>query len=123
MGVVDKGIETTGALIRGDGTAKPIQLSFSGLDASTFDEGKVVLGSEFIRKDVSWGKTGIQSQYTVQLDSTEANGSYINSIGLHTGSVLNGSDLYSYNESFIGSKTSAINVQVEGELIISRFTV
>ena len=121
MAVTNKGIEILGDLLRGDSTDKPIYLSISGYVVSTFDESKTSLGSEFIKKSVSWAQTGIQSQFTVELSSVECNGSYINSSGLHTGSVLDASDLFSYNESFIGSKTSSINVQIEGETIIRRY--
>jgi hypothetical protein len=121
MAVTNKGIEIFGDLLRGDSTDKPVYLSFSGTDATVFDEGLTTLGSEFIRKPVSWAKSGIQSQFTVELSSTESNGSYIKSTGLHTGSGLESADTFSYNESFIGSKTSSINIQVEGETLIRRF--
>jgi len=121
MAVTNKGIEILGDLLRGDSTDKPLYLSFSGTNATTFDESLTTLGSEFIRKSVTWAQTGIQSQFTIELASTEANGSYIKSTGLHIGSSLDSADTFSYNESFIGSKTSSINVQVEGETLIRRY--
>jgi len=114
------GIEELGKHIRNEPNPQtPKFLSFAGND-NTYTGTESVLVNEFIRKEVTWVQTGIQSKYTVELSSTEAIGSTISTTGLVGGSDIGSDVLFTSNRSFIGPKTSSFNVQLEGEIIIRR---
>jgi len=122
MVFVDDGIKELGKLLRGESdTVTPDYLSFAGSD-NTYNGTESSINNEFIRKSVTWEQTGIQSKYLVQLLSTEANGSYIDTVALTSGSDVSTGSLFTINSSFIGTKNSSFNVQIEGEIIIRRST-
>ena len=123
MTFTNKGIEELGKHIRDEVSPEtPTNLSFAGSD-NTYTGTEETLNNEFIRKEVIWTQTGINSKFNVQLVSTEAIGSSIQTLALVGGSDIGSDILFTINQSFIGTKTSAFNVQVEGELIIRRPSV
>ena len=99
----------------------PTHQSFLGSD-NTYTGSEITgnLSNEYIRKAVAWSTTGNNSKWIVQLASTEAIGSFIGAISLLSGANIGSDTLININRSFIGNKTSAFNVQVEGEIIINR---
>ena len=121
MGVTDNGIDNLGKMVRGVATGSPTHLGFAG-GSDAFSGSETALTNEFIRKEVTWTQSGLFSKYSVELSSVEANGSYIKSVGLLDDSVIGSGSLYTYDVSFIGSKTSSFNVQLEGEFIFRRPT-
>ena len=121
MVYTDNGLLELQKFLRDDSPVNPTYLTI-GSDTTPIvgDENIADIGSEFIRKIISWQQTGIYSKYNVQLTSTEANGSYINRIGLVTGATIGSDVLTTLDYSIIGEKNSSFNVQVEGEILINK---
>jgi len=116
----DPGIEDIQSIGIRNGTGQtPTHFSFTGSD-NTHTGTETVLVNEYIRKAVSWTKSGIQSKYNVELLSIEAIGSNITGTGLVGNDTIGSGTLFTSNTSFIGNKTDTFNVQVEGEIIIQR---
>ncbi len=92
----------------------PLYLTFAGSDnTATGSESGVV--NSFISKDIVWSQSGIQSKYTAFLGSLDAVGSYIETLAIEGTTKL-----FAIDSSFLGLKTNVFNVQVEGEIIITR---
>jgi len=121
MGWTDTGIYRHGQLLQGKSTLYPTHLGYAQ-GSDTFVGTETALGSEVIRKTVSWTNSGLYSLYTSELSSLEANGSNIKTVGLSDNSAIGSGNLWTYDESFIGSKNNSFNVQVEGEAIFRRPT-
>ena len=122
MVFVNDGIEEIqGTAMRNNGGETPKYLSFAGSD-NTYDGTESIINSEWIRKELTWVQTGINSKYTVELTSVEAIGSQIKTLaGFGDTNIGTASDvLFFTDQSFIGSKSSDFNVQVEGEIIFRR---
>ena len=119
MGIVDNGIELIGEMIANTTSLYPDYLEFA-TGSIDFTGTETSLTDGFIRKSVSWSKSGINSMWNVELSSIDAVGSIINSVGLATGSEVGSGTQFSADTSFIGSKNNTFNVQVEGEVLIRR---
>lgn len=120
MVFVDDGIasiQNTG--IRNVSGQTPTYLIFAGSD-NTYLGTESSMSEEFIRKEVSWAQTGIQSKFTVQLNSVEVIGSDIQATGLVGTSGIGTGSLFTVDSSFIGEKTNTFNVQVTGEVFVRR---
>ena len=120
MSYTDTGLYRIGQLIQGKSSLYPSHAGFaSGSAAVTGSE--TSLGSEFLRKSVTWTDSGNTSSiYTVEISNLEANGSNINSTGLFDNASIGSGNMHTYDLSFIGAKNNSFNVQVQGEVIISR---
>ncbi|MFW5891575.1 MAG: hypothetical protein ACOCUI_05095 [bacterium] len=117
MGFTKDGIKGTGLLLQGNSSNYPSVLIFaSGSDA--YDGTETALTGEILRKNITWSSTGIFSKYSVEISSLEGNGSDFNTAGLGDDISLGSGSLWTYNESFIGSKNNTFNVQSEGEIYI-----
>lgn len=120
MVFVNEGIEDIQLrAIRGTNGNSPTHLIFAGSD-NTFLGTEEELVNEFIDKEITWYKEGVNSKWRVQLASTEAIGSNIQAIGIVTGESTSTDTLYVISPSFIGNKDNTFNVQSEGEVIIRR---
>lgn len=108
--------------IRNEGGSVPDNAFFAGSD-NTFTGTEESVVNEFLRKEVIWTQTGLNSKYIVEISSVELTGSYIAAFGLAAGEDI-GSDIYfTLNDSFIGEKNNTFNVEIEGEIIIRRPTI
>jgi len=120
MVYVNDGIEDIQTLaIRGDSANTPINMIYAGSD-NTFTGSESSLNNEFTYTELTWSKTGINSKFVSLLPSTSANGSYIGTLGISTGSSTTNARLHTINKSFIGNKDLTFNVQLEGEIIMRR---
>jgi hypothetical protein len=113
------GIQLIHKFIRGDGPTYPNYYFFGSItDTDNINDELTDFSNEFIRKDVTWSRTGSNSQYEVSLLTTEANGSYINIEGLTAGATENTGSIYTVDSSIIFDKNNTFFVQVEGEVIV-----
>lgn len=111
------GIQTVA--IRNESGYTPTYLTYGGSD-NTFTGSETFIGSEILRSLIDWKASGNNSKFTALLRSTEGNGSYFGAIGLQYGVATGSGLLFSINPSYIGNKTQAFNVQIEGEVILRR---
>ena len=122
MVYVDEGIEELQkGGIRGNSFMTPTAYFFAGSD-NTFTGSEIYsdIKNEFIRKDITWTKSGKNSMYTVQLSPVDATGSNIEAQGLITETGATSNVLFTTDESDIGLKSEAYAMTIEGEIIIRR---
>ena len=115
----DTGIQLIHKWFRGLDPQFPNYYTFGSVDDT--DDVNDQLGSidnEFIRKPITWAQTGSNSQYNIDLLTSECIGSYINAEGLVAGSDTGTGSGYSADVSVIATKNEAFFVTVEGELVI-----
>ena len=120
MVYTDDGIEELQKIgIRNEAAEVPTHICFAGSD-NTYTGAEIDLTDEYIRKEITWSKSGKASIYTAELTSAEAVGSYIGTIGIVSGSDLGTGSLFAIDQSFISDKTASYNVSITGEIIIER---
>lgn len=119
MGTVTQGLIEAGSFFMSLAPVVPTGSLAFGVDDTDVTEDDTYLYSEITRKVVAWSWDGTTPRGEVTLAATEANGSYIQEIGL-CGSPVTGSDLFSRDLSAIGSKTSAFSVQTTFDLRIAK---
>ena len=109
MGINDKGLAMVGSFIRGLSPTSPGYAMFDA-GSSEFRPDKTHADDEKLRKEVTWAALdNVDSRATVIVTPTELVGSFINAVGLSTGSISAGSDLVARDLSSFGEKTSYQN--------------
>lgn len=122
MVYVNEGIEEIqkGA-IRGIEFELPTYFFFAGAgNTVTGSEDYASISNEYIRKEVTWVKNGINSQFTVQLSPVDAIGENIEFQGLITSPSAANDKLFTIDESTIGLKNEAYSSSIVGEIVIRR---
>ena len=118
MPVLDNGLENVGSFFR-DLTPVPPRFLEFGLGSETVNLGSENLVDGFIRKELEWFVSGVDSKAITSLTTLEGNGSNITEVGLGAGSEV-GSDLYTRDLSAIGDKDNTFDVTVSLEMRIRR---
>lgn len=123
MVFVDIGLkEVHKKAIRNEVGVTPLYGVFAGSN-NTYTGSETFINNNFLNKSLTWVQSGNNSKYYVELSSLECIGSNISTFAL-IGSPAVGSPnnyvLFTINDTFIGSKNDTFNVQVEGEIILSR---
>lgn len=111
------GVQTVA--IRNESGFTPTYLTYGGSD-NTFTGSETVMNNEILRLLLDWEPVGNNSKFVSLLSSMDGNGSYFGALGLQYGNATGSGLLFSNNPSFIGNKTQAFNVQIEGEVILRR---
>jgi len=114
----DFGLIQLGSFIVGDSPTTPQYMAI-GIGSTVFDGAENYLGSEFLRKTITWSTFENIPQGNVAISTIDANGSFIRELGMGQGASL-GSDLYSRNLSSIGEKNSTFDVNVVFEVRFER---
>lgn len=110
MTFTNYGLEQFGSYMIGAAPSNPDYMAF-GFGSDAFIGTQAHLGSEFLRKSITWTFFENSARGTVSLSSTDANGSNIQEFGLAQGASV-GSDVMARVLSAIGEKNNAFDVDI-----------
>lgn len=110
MTFTDYGLAQLGSFMTGAAPSTPQYMAF-GFGSDAFIGSQAYLGSEFLRKSITWSFSENNARGTVSLASTEANGSNIQEFGIAQGASL-GSDVMARILSAIGEKNNTFDVDI-----------
>lgn len=120
MAVTNKFLENIGInAIRGGGATKPTDMFWAGSD-NTYVGDETEIHNDFFHKGVVWVADGIDSTFSIELNTTDAVGSYIETFGLTDSGVIGSGNPLVILPSDIGLKTSSFSVEIEGTVMFRR---
>lgn len=97
----------------------PAKIYWAGSD-NTYVGNEEVINNDFFHKGVYWVPDGNDSKFTVELATTDSNGSYIETYGLCDDEVVGSGTPLVILPSNIGLKSSNFSVEVEGRVLFRR---
>jgi len=120
MAATNKFLENIGInAIRGGGAEKPDVMFWAGSD-NTFTGDETAIVNDIFNKGVVWIGDGIDSKFSVELNTTDAIGSYIETSGLKAINEVGSGNPLVILPSDIGAKSSNFSVEVEGRILFRR---
>ena len=105
--------------VRGGSATTPTHMDWAGSD-NTYTGSEIAIVNDFFHKGVVWVADGIDSKFTVELATTDSNGSYIENYGLTDNSVIGSGNSLVSLPSDIGLKSSNFSVEIEGKILFRR---
>ena len=120
MAVTNKFLENAGInAVRGGTANTPTHMFWAGSD-NTFIGDEITVVNDFFRKGIFWIGEGIDSKFSVELNTTDAIGSYIEAYGIADVVTLDTGSPMVMLPSDIGLKSSSFSVEVEGKILFRR---
>ena len=120
MVVTNKFLENIGInAIRGGDAAKPTDMFWAGSD-NTFIGDEVAISNPKFTKGVVWFADGIDSVFNMELNTTDAIGSYLEAYGLTDSPVIGTGSPLLIVPSDIGTKSSRFSVEISGSILFRR---
>jgi len=105
--------------VRGGSATKPTYMFWSGSD-NTYDGDETTIVNDFFHKGIIWIGEGIDSKFSVELNTTDAIGSYIETYGLTDDDEIGSGNPLVILPSDVGLKTSSFSVEIEGRILFRR---
>lgn len=120
MTVTNKFLENIGInAIRDGGASKPDYIFWAGSD-NTFVGDETSVTNDIFHKGVIWASEGIDSRFNMELATTSAIGSYIETYGLIDNLSVGSGNPLVIIPSDVGLKSSTFSVEVEGRILFRR---
>jgi len=120
MTVTNKLLENIGInAIRGGGATKPTEMFWAGSD-NTYTGDETIINNDYFHKGILWVADGIDSKFSVELNTTDAIGSYIETYGLTDDNEVGSGNPLIILPSDIGLKSSSFSVEIEGRILFRR---
>ena len=120
MTVTNKFLENIGInAVRGGHATKPTDMFWAGSD-NTYTGDETIINNDYFHKGIIWIADGIDSKFTVELNTTDAIGSYIETFGLTDDAMVGSGNPLIILPSDIGLKSSTFSVEVEGTVLFRR---
>jgi len=121
MVVTNKLLENIGinAIRGGEVATKPTKMFWAGSD-NTYTGDETVINNDFFHKGIVWYADGIDSKFTVELNTTDSIGSYIETYGLTDNGEIGSGNPLIILPSDIGLKSSTFSVEIEGRILFRR---
>ena len=117
-GFFDYGLYQLGSWTAGENPIFPGSISF-GDESTAFNSSNYYLGSEFLRKPISWSFFNNNPVGNVVVLSTEGNGSNFQELGLSQGDAI-GSDVLTRDFSAAGLKNNTFEIEITQTIRYSR---
>ena len=105
--------------IRGGSASKPTVVFWAGSD-NTYNGDETTISNDFFDKSIVWLGDGIDSKFSVELNVTDAIGSYIETYGLTDNVIIGTGSPLVVLPSDIGLKSSSFSVETEGKILFRR---